>query len=424
MFETMINIIYASWDVLLESSVFVLFGFFIAGMLKAFIPDDFIQRHLGKGKTSSVFKASLFGIPIPLCSCGVIPAAAGLKEQGASKGAVSSFMISTPETGVDSIAVTYALLDPVMTVIRPLSAFLTASLTGIVVNIFDKLPLTNKKPLTEIKTEEEKGATDKKTVEPKLSKQNRQPSCSCSGSCSTSSDSGTDGIENDRGRAAEFNKAQDDWPDEVDKPKDDCLKMEKNGLKGKFKKGMDFAFGELLGDIGPWLLAGIMLAGVITVFVTPGFIESYLGDGIFSMVIMIALATPLYVCATASTPIAAALALKGLSPGAALVFLLAGPATNVATITVASRLLGKKATAIYLASIMGCSLLMGMLTNWIYGQLGLDIAGWVNSDITESHGIVSVIASVVLLILVLRPFIIKAFHPGDEKSHSHCHCHH
>ena len=124
----------ASWDVLLDSSPFIIFGFFVAGLLKAFIPEDFIGRHLGKAGAVSVFKSSMIGVPIPLCSCGVIPAAAGLKEQGASKGAVASFMISTPETGVDSIAISYALLDPLMTILRPISAFFTAVTTGLFIN--------------------------------------------------------------------------------------------------------------------------------------------------------------------------------------------------------------------------------------------------------------------------------------------------
>ncbi len=118
-------------------------GFFIAGLLKAFIPDNFIQKHLGSKGVSSIFKASLFGVPIPLCSCGVIPAAAGLRQQGASKGAVASFMISTPETGVDSIAVTYALLDPVMTLIRPIAAFLTAAVTGLCISFLKTEPVVS-----------------------------------------------------------------------------------------------------------------------------------------------------------------------------------------------------------------------------------------------------------------------------------------
>ena len=133
-----IQIIESAWHVLLDSSPFIIFGFIVAGLLKAFLPDDMVSRHLGKGRSASVFKSALIGIPLPLCSCGVLPAAAGLKEQGASKGAVSSFMIATPETGVDSIAITYALLDPIMTVIRPVSAFFTAVCTGLFVNLSNR----------------------------------------------------------------------------------------------------------------------------------------------------------------------------------------------------------------------------------------------------------------------------------------------
>lgn len=134
--EIVLEVIKSAWMVLLDSSAYVLFGFFVSGLLKAYLPDDLIRKHLGKGKISGVFKASLIGVPIPLCSCGVLPAAAGLKEQGAGKGAVSSFMISTPETGVDSIAITYALLDPVMTVLRPVTAFFSAIFTGIFVHFW------------------------------------------------------------------------------------------------------------------------------------------------------------------------------------------------------------------------------------------------------------------------------------------------
>lgn len=142
MIETMvIKIAVACWGILVESSGFILFGFVVAGLLKAFVPEDLVAKHLGNGDASSVLKASAFGVPLPLCSCGVLPAAAGLREQGASKGATSAFLISTPETGVDSVAVTWALLDPVMTVFRPVSAFFTATLTGLVVNLLD-----NKRP--------------------------------------------------------------------------------------------------------------------------------------------------------------------------------------------------------------------------------------------------------------------------------------
>ena len=136
--DAFISVLLASWNVLLESAPFVLLGFFVAGLLKAFLPDDFVARHLGGGSKASIFKAAAMGIPIPLCSCGVLPAAAGLKKQGAGKGAVTSFLISTPETGVDSIAVSYALLDPLMTVIRPVVAFFTAVAAGIAVAFTEK----------------------------------------------------------------------------------------------------------------------------------------------------------------------------------------------------------------------------------------------------------------------------------------------
>ena len=136
--DIIFQVLTSAWHVLLDSSPFIIFGFIVAGLLKAFLPDDMVGRHLGKGKSASVFKSALIGIPLPLCSCGVLPAAAGLKEQGASKGAVSSFMIATPETGVDSIAITYALLDPIMTIFRPVSAFFTAVCTGLFVNLSNR----------------------------------------------------------------------------------------------------------------------------------------------------------------------------------------------------------------------------------------------------------------------------------------------
>ena len=174
---------------------------------------------------------------------------------------------------------------------------------------------------------------------------------------------------------------------------------------------MRFAFGDLFQDIGRWFLAGIVIAGIITAFLSPQVIERYLGDGMFSMVAMLAIAVPLYVCATASTPIAAALALKGLSPGAALVFLLAGPATNAASLTVVSKILGKRATGIYLGSIIVCSLGMGMMANTVYSWLGIDITSWVQHDSLDEHGIVSIALAVILVVLILKTFI-----PRHKKS--------
>lgn len=350
---------------LLESAPFMLFGFLVAGLLKSFVKTDFVTKNLGSGKTTDVIKASILGIPIPLCSCGVIPAAAQLRQQGASKGATASFLISTPETGVDSIAVTWALLDPVMTVLRPFAAFVSATVAGLFIDRSDKngggipAPVLSGADINlgPIEEKEEDG------------------SCG-SGDCGCGH-----------------------GHDEHGAPPSSFI--------DKIRYGMRYSFGDLLQDIGMWFLAGVVLAGIFSALIPDGFIERNLGGGFLPLIIMLAAAVPLYVCATASTPIAAALALKGLSPGAALVFLLAGPATNAASFTVVAKMLGKKSALIYLLSIIGCALGLGLLTNELYALLGLDIASWVQSGAEEEHGFLYTASAVVLLIMILYPRMKK-----------------
>ncbi len=348
-FDVFFEVLLASWGVLLESAPYVLLGFFVAGLFKAFLPSDFITKHLGGNGVSSILKASAIGVPVPLCSCGVLPAAAGLKQQGAGKGPVTSFLISTPETGVDSMAVTYALLDPVMTIIRPVVSFFTAVAAGISVSFT------------------EKGKAEGKPDDPAVSQES-----SCSSSCCC-------------GHGA----------------------VKKRSAADKLKEGMVFAFDDLLLDIGKWFLLGIFLAGIISVFISPEFISQYIGNEYLSMVLMLAIAIPLYVCATASTPIAAALALKGISPGAALVFLLAGPATNVASLTVVSKILGRKAVVVYLVVIIVMSFAAGMLVNYLYGFLGFDISDWIQKSNHEEGGVVAVGSSIILLMLIARSFLSR-----------------
>lgn len=181
----------------------------------------------------------------------------------------------------------------------------------------------------------------------------------------------------------------------------------KKSFSEKLSTGMGFAFGDLIDDIGGWLLFGVLLAGLIGVFVSPSMINTYLGSGFLSMLFMLIIATPLYVCATASTPIAAALVVKGISPGAALVFLLAGPATNVATITVVARVIGKKAATIYVLSILICSLMMGLVANGIYNYLAIDVTSWSAAADAESHGLIAYGSTAVLFVFILRGFIRK-----------------
>ncbi len=355
MIELLITILKESWLVLNESAGYCLFGIFMAGLLRAFMADDFVLKHLGKNNISSVIKASLIGVPMPLCSCGVMPVAMGLRKQGAGKGPTTAFLISTPESGVDSIAVTWALLDPIMTVVRPLAAFITATIAGILVNF--------------VPEHKEKEAAP-------------EPACSC---CSGEADGAHDCNHNHAGN-------------------------HKQSLLQRMRSGLFFAFGGLLADMGPSLLFGILIAGMISALVPPDFIEQNLGGGIRPMLVMLLVGIPLYVCATASTPIVAALALKGLSPGAALVFLLAGPATNMATIAVVAKILGKRIAAVYVTVIASVSLLLGIAVNALYSMASLSITGWISAEHHEGGGFFPVAFSLILLALILRatfPAILK-----------------
>jgi len=310
-----LDIILESWHLFCEASIYVLFGILVAGMLYIFLNPGTVARHLGQGRFRSVFKASLLGIPIPLCSCGVLPAAASLKRQGANNGATMAFLISTPESGVDSIAITYALLDPIMTIARPVAAFVTAMAAGISENLFGR-----------------RGDAPFQSV-PDLS-------CTVDGCC--------DGL--------------DCSPDEH---------QSHHSALEKIKAGLVYAFGELWDDIAVWFILGIVLAGVITVLIPIDVMTHYLGGGLPAMLIMLVAGIPLYICATASTPIAAALILKGISPGAALVFLLVGPATNITSLTVLFEILGKRATALYLFTIALSAVVFGLALDQAYSIFGI-----------------------------------------------------
>ncbi len=346
-----IGILGACWQILVEAAPYVLFGFFASGVLKALLSEEAVARHLGKKSAASVLKASLFGIPLPLCSCGVIPAAVALRKQGASKGAAAAFLVSVPETGIDSVAITWALLDPVMTVVRPFASFFTATVVGLLIN---RLP------------EEAIGAQGGE-------KEKETGGCGCASVSSTNRE----------------------------------VAAARPPLVRRLRAGLAYAFGELLGDIGAWLLAGIALAGVIAYFVPADFFTRTLGNEPLSLLLMLVVGIPLYICATASTPVAAALVLKGLSPGAALVFLLAGPATNAATITVVARTFGRAATAVYLVSIALCALAFGWLTDRLYAWSGLEITHWVRKADTAAYSPVMTAAAVVLLLLLARSFWLR-----------------
>ena len=330
-----------TWHLFSDAAPYVLFGFLAAGLIKALLPEEAVARHLGGRSTTAVVKASLLGIPLPLCSCGVIPAAISLRKQGAGRGASAAFLVSTPESGVDSIAITWALLDPVMTVVRPLAAFITGTLTGMLINLL---------PEEATELDEEPGSSG------------------CHDACCGSATAA------------------------------------KASLGQRMLAGVRYAFGELLKDIGGWLLLGVLIAGLLTTLLPAGFFAMLFAHQSASLLVMLLVSIPLYMCASASTPIAAALVLKGLSPGAALVFLLAGPATNAATLTVVARFWGRQATLVYLAVIAGCSLVFGWLLNAFYAWAGLDISRWVTPAEGAAASGWHAFAAVVLLVLIVRAF--------------------
>ena len=293
MLEGIIHLGLALWQTLEAMAPYLLFGFFVAGLLAAFVPVALIERHFGGRGWRPVVKAALFGVPLPLCSCGVLPVAASLRRQGAGKGATLAFLISTPQTGVDSVLVTYGLLGPIMAVLRPVLALVTGVLGGC---LFEAVDLNEKEA---VPTGVAGGAAD-------------------------------------------------------------CVLPAQGG---RWQHAWRHGAITLPADIGRPMLAGLLIAGVIAAFVPDDFFAGAMKSQFMSMLVMLAVGIPLYVCASASVPIAAALILKGLSPGAALVFLIVGPATNAATVTTLWRILGRRATWVYLLTVSVTALLAGMAVN-------------------------------------------------------------
>ena len=276
----------------------------------------------------------------------MLPAAVSLRKQGANKGAATAFLISTPESGVDSIAITYALLDPVMTVARPTAAFATAAIAGVAENALSA-------------ARDEMGAAPDLTCP--------VDACCDGGSCS---------------------------PEEHKRH---------HTFGEKLKAGFTYALTEVWEDIVGWFLIGLLLAGLITVLIPAEIFSRYLGGGLPSMLIMLVMGIPLYICATASTPIAAALILKGVSPGAALVFLLAGPATNMTSLTVLWGTLGKRATGIYLGTIAVSAVLFGLAVDQFYQSLGLSPVAMLGQATELIPAWAKWVGALILLVLSVKP---------------------
>lgn len=338
----------ALFDLSNAMALYILFGLVFAGILHEVVPESVVTKHLGRESIGSVIKATIFGIPLPVCSCGVIPLASSLKKSGASKGATLSFLISTPITGVDSILATFGMFGWIFTIYRVLTSMIIAMVAGVATNLFDK---------------------DKQISKFTLKKEDDKSDCCCSIESSAV----------DKNREFSFNRA------------------------------MHYAFVNLLGDIAKPLFWGLIIGALITVTIPQNLNEILSLYSWLSYLIAIAIAVPMYVCATASLPIAAALMLSGVSAGAAFVFLSAGPATNTVTIGVVKKMLGVKSLYIYLGSIIFGSIIFGLGLDFIFDINSIDVKSLIQVD--EDAGKLEIISSIILwgliLFFLLKPILKK-----------------
>lgn len=330
-----------------EMAPYLLLGFLVAGVLYAFVPGTFYRKHLSRLGVWAVLKAALIGVPLPLCSCGVLPTAVSLKRNGASNAAATSFLIATPQTGIDSIMATYSLLGTAFAVIRPAAALLTAMLGGMAVS-------------------------------------------------------------RSRGAGAQECVAE---VDTIDAPV-------ASTFRGKLQSALRYGFVDMVQNIGFWLITGLLIAAAITVFVPDDFFTFFAGYPLLAMICVVVVAIPMYVCSTGSIPIALSLMLKGLSPGAAFVLLMAGPAANFASLIIVSKSLGRRTALIYLATIVFGAIGTGLCIDYLMP------AAWFPSPASAAGtmschlhvGVFAGICSLILIALLINAFVQGHNHPHESQS--------
>lgn len=315
-----------------EISPYLILGFFFAGLLHVLLGEQYIKKHFAVSGLASTIKAALFGVPLPVCSCGVIPLAESLRRDGASKSATMSFLVSTPSSGVDSILATYALMGPVYAVFRPIASFISGILVGIVTHFQDR---------------EKNGAP---------------------GTTPDGAGSGENG----------------------------------NGMKRKksFKEVFVYGFRVIPSEISKWLILGVVVGGAISALVPADFGTRYLQGPLLSYIVILLISIPIYVCATGSIPIAASLIAKGVLPGAALAFLIAGPATNTVTISFLYKKMGARITVIYITSIVVVSVASGLLFDWIWQSMGLEVGAVTQGGTHLPHHLKHLSAILLLIIFI------------------------
>jgi len=349
-----------SFFVLLDAmSLYVMLGLLIAGILKQLIPDDFVSAHLGKNSTMSVIKATILGIPLPVCSCSVIPLAQGLKKEGASKGAIQSFLISAPITGADSILVTYSFFGPFFTAFRLISSVIIGIIVGLIQNFIEK--------------KEEETTTNSFVV------------------------------------------ADDNDSEYVLTKATNCCSEDKSSkTKKKFsiKAALQYGYGTLFSDMAKALLIGLILGALFTTFIPEEYSKMLFENEILTYFVVLLFAIPLYTCATASLPIAAALMFQGMSAGAVFIFLTAGPATSAVTMSVVYKLLGKTSLIVYVGTIAILSLLFGFAFDLYFPDLSI-----LNSmKMHEESSLIASISSMAILILLLYHLLKDKFKPKAKSS--------
>jgi len=363
-FDVLIDILKAIFTLYIDMSPYLMLGLLFVALLNFFFTKEIIIKHVGKDNVWSVLKSALFGVPLPLCSCGVIPSAVYMAKNGASKGAVVSFLISTPQTGVDSIIATWGMLGPVFGIFRPFAAFIMGIFGGTVTRFLKN------------DTEEIPEKSTFINIENYTQKSN--PSA---------------------------------------KPE----------MREKLINTLRYAFIEFIDDIAPQFIVGLIVGGLISYFIPDGFFSNLgLSSGILAMMLMVAIGIPMYVCATASIPIAITLMMKGFSPGVAFVFLAAGPATNAASLSIMLKVLGKKVTFTFLGTIIISSMAAGLLLDWIYTTFAIDPHSTMNhlhhhhGDSLDLFGIIIIILfTAILSASLFRKYVYYKFLKKDSTMHSH-----
>ena len=355
-----------------EMAPFLLLGFVMLGILHVWVPDHPYVPKISKPNFKSVLWSALFGIPLPICSCGVIPTSIALRKEGASKGASVSFLISTPATGVDSILATYSLLGGPFAILRPVAAFVTAMLGGLFTNV-----VTKNEPETGV-------AVVGETHEP----HHEHEHCDCDGDhCSCGQDHDEE--------------------------------HSKKSFAQKIKETLEYGFVNMIGDVSKWLIIGLLLGALIAAFVPDDFFLFLHEYPLLCMVVVLVLAMPMYTCATGSIPLALALVEKGITPGAALVLLMAGPATSIASMLVVGKAFGKRTLAAYLTSIALGALFFGFVIDTFFMDTFLASMLPHASAECHGHGALGVLDYICAGLFALLIVYAKFAHKGCG---GHCGC--